>query len=231
MQLLRTRRSALIALATAGAIAGTVAPVATHMAGAANIHTVRTANSPSTGKPVAGGGTWIVNRPDAYYLGRAMPGRHFASQSRTAHGWFWGRATPIQLCGYVLPKSLNAAVLGHTANNCSQATKSKLSHRRAIGRDFNARVIKGKNKVTDGTSVSASTACTLYYNYFHGSNFAGGHNGGHWADRAGMIQAQVFYRFTTLDRKAAVVRDPKLGWGFVPLTCVRRPAKLYNDND
>jgi hypothetical protein len=39
------------------------------------------------------------------------------------------------------------------------------------------------------------------------------------------------YRFTTRDGQAAVVRDPALGWGFLPLGCVTRPTALYNDND
>lgn len=64
-----------------------------------------------------------------------------------------------------------------------------------------------------------------------GTNFDGGANGGHWADPAGTAGARVAYRFTTLDGRAAVVRDPALGWGFVPITCVNRPASLFNDND
>ncbi|MFD1052054.1 hypothetical protein ACFQ1S_44035 [Kibdelosporangium lantanae] len=42
--------------------------------GAGEVHQIKTAPSPSTGEPIAGGGSWIVNKPSGYYVGRAMPG-------------------------------------------------------------------------------------------------------------------------------------------------------------
>lgn len=48
---------------------------------------------------------------------------------------------------------------------------------------------------------------------------------------AGSAASSVQYRFTTRDGAAAVIRDPVLGWGFLPVGCVTRPAVLRNDND
>ncbi|MEU1417086.1 hypothetical protein [Streptomyces sp. NPDC005731] len=41
--------------------------------------------------------------------------------------------------------------------------------------------------------------------------------------------ATVMYRFTTRDGRAAVIRDPNRGWGFLPIGCVTLPSPLYND--
>ena len=37
--------------------------------------------------------------------------------------------------------------------------------------------------------------------------------------------------FTTLDGKAVEAKDPNLGWGFAPASCVGRPAQVFQDND
>jgi hypothetical protein len=210
----------------------TVAGVAVALAGqtvasAGHQHLIQTAPSPSTGQPVAGGGSWIVNKPSGYYIGRAMPGSVFDDEVTTSANWHFGRAsTTVNMCGWVLPGSMGAAA-GDTADSCSSTTQSNLAHRLSVGRDFNAPA----HQATDGTAVPANSACTLSYNYFYGSNFAGGANGGHWATAAGSPASTVMYRFTTLDGAAAVVRDPNLGWGFLPIGCVTRPGALYNDND
>lgn len=188
-------------------------------------HTVVTADSPSTGQPVTGGGSWIVNKPSGYYLGRTMPGTTFDNEVTSSSNWHYGRGYNPDMCGWVMPGSLGATV-DTVADSCSSDTESGLSHRLTVGKDYNA----AAHVAQDGSAVPAGS-CTLYYNYFVGTNFAGGANGGHWADAAGSASSTVYYRFTTLDGHAAVVRDPALGWGFVPLGCVTRPGQLYNDDD
>jgi hypothetical protein len=191
------------------------------------LHTVITAPSPSTGEPVRGGGTWIVNKASGYYVGRVLPGGQFDNEETSPAGWHYGRAsTGVNMCGWAMPGSLGTT-LGTVADSCSAATRDMLRHRTNIGRDFNA----AAHQATDGTPVPTNTACTLFLNYFHGTNFAGGANGGHWADPAGNPGPSVQYRFTTLDRQAVVVRDTTLGWGFLPIGCVQRPAALFNDDD
>jgi len=197
------------------------------LAGAVNVYLIQTAPSPSTGAPITGGGSWIVNKPSGYYLGRAMVGTRFEVDSTTSANWHYGRAIDtVNMCGYVMPGSMGS-LAGTASASCSTATSDMLLHRLNIGKNFNA----AAHIATDGSQVSAGN-CTVYYNYFYGTSFAGGANGGHWANAAGTTTAgYVFYRFETLDGGAAVVRDPNLGWGFVAASCVGRPATLYNDND
>ena len=208
------------------------------VAEAGNVYRIKTAPSPSNGEPILGGGSWIVNKPSGYYLGRAMPGTEFNVVDTTPKNWHFGRALDpaVNMCGWVQPGSMGTRV-GSAADSCSQATREYLRHRRNFGRDFNA----GSHKMGTGSPVT-SRSCSFFYNYFHGTNFRDGANGGHWANKApGMLtagtgkrnddKADVLYRFTTLDRKAVVVRDPKLGWGFVAASCVDRPGRTFNDND
>ncbi|GAA3453430.1 hypothetical protein [Dactylosporangium matsuzakiense] len=216
------RRMALLGAGgvTVAVLAGAQAAYAGHT------HAIQTAPSPSTGQPIAGGGSWIVNKPSGYYIGRAMPADTFDNEVTTTGNWHYGRAvTGVNMCGWVLPGSLGAD-RGDVADSCSAATREALSHRRTVGRDYNA----AAHEATDGSAAPAVSGCTLYYNYFHGSDFAA--NGGHWANpAAGGIGATVRYRFTTNDGAAAIVRDDVQGWGFVPIGCVTRPARLFNDND
>ncbi len=192
---------------------------------AGNVWTIQTANSPSTGQPIAGGGSWIVNKPSGYYLGRALPGWEFDNEYTTPANWHYGRAiTGVNMCGWVMPGSMGSYVRT-VADSCSAATRDWLSHRLTIGRDFNAPA----HQAGDGTPAPANPSCTLYYNYFYGTDYP--NNGGHWANPAGAVQSTVYYRFTTRDGGAVVVRDPVLGWGFLPIGCVQRPTALYNDND
>ncbi len=217
---LSVRPTRLFAAATAVLLAA-VAP-----AHAGNIWVIKTAPSPSTGTPILGGGSWIVNKPSGYYIGRAMVGSQFDVVETTAANWHYGRAiTTVNMCGWLMPGSMDRRV-GSQPDSCSAATKEVLKHRRNIGKDFNAR----RHLAADGTMVSTKGSCEVYYNYFYGTDFAG-NNGGHWADPAGIAASSVAYRFTTLDGGAAVVRDPFLGWGFVSTSCIDRPANLHNDDD
>ena len=210
----RRTTAALVLVASTALLAG-AGP-----AYAGPVHEVQTAMSPSTGEPIRGGGTWLVNKPSGYYLGRALPGQRFEDEDTSPAGWHYGRG-PL-FCAWAMPGSLGADA-GTVADNCGD--ESPMAHRRTIGADFNAPA----HEATDGTPVPADVSCTVHLNYLQGDDFAG--NGGHWADPAGHPGASVRYRFTTRDGKAVVVRDEVLGWGFLPVGCVTRPAELFNDND
>jgi hypothetical protein len=208
-------------------LAGAAALVLAAPAYAGNIWVIKTAPSPSTGQPIVGGGSWIVNKPSGYYIGRAMVGTKFDVVSTTSSNWHYGRAIDtVNMCGWVMPGSMNYQV-GSQADSCSATSGVVLdmAHRLYIGKDFNAPA----HDATDGTSIPAGS-CAFYYNYFYGSNFSS--NGGHWNNYAGNTSAgYVMYRFTTRDGGARVVRDPNLGWGFVPSWCVGTTSTVYNDND
>jgi hypothetical protein len=211
----------LAPLVAAAALTGLASTPAT----AGNVWQIKTAHSPTTGSPIAGGGSWIVNKPSGYYLGRSLPGWEFDNEQTTAANWHYGRAiTRLNMCGWAMPGSMGTLVRS-VSDSCSDTTQSTLSHRLTVGRDFNAPA----HAAGDGTASPANTGCTLYYNYFYGTDFTS--NGGHWADPAGAPSGTVMYRFTTRDGQAAVVRDSNLGWGFLPIGCVTRPSDLYNDND
>ena len=219
----RRRRTgaAILALASAGGLV----LAGTSSASAGSEHLIQTADSPSTGAPVTGGGSWIVNKPSGYYLGRAMVGSTFDDEVTSGANWHYGRAiTGVDMCGWVMPGSMGAGV-GSTADTCSSDTESQLTHRTYIGRDFNA----AAHATDHGTDEPANPACTVYFNYFHGSDYAS--NGGHWSDPAGSASSTVGYRFTTRDGQAVVIADPVRGWGFLPIGCVTRPAQLFNDDD
>jgi hypothetical protein len=218
----RRRRptAAILGLLTALSLAAGAGPAL-----AGNVWTIQTAPSPSTGAPIVGGGTWIVNKPSGYYLGRELPGWQFDDEQTTAGNWHWGRAiSRVDMCGWAMPGSMGSFVQS-VADSCSAATQSTMSHRLDVGENFNAPA----HATGDGTAIPANPGCALYYNYFYGTSFPG--NGGHWADSPGNASSTVYYRFTTRDGGAAVVRDPNLGWAFVPIGCVNIDIPVYNDND
>jgi hypothetical protein len=222
----RTRRRrraglmlAVLSLLGASAVAGATPALA------GNVWTITTALSPSTGQPIVGGGSWIVNKPSGYYLGRELPGWSFDDEQTTSANWHWGRAiSQIDMCGWAMPGSMGS-LTGSVADSCSTTTQSTMSHRLYIGENFNAPA----HDAGDGTAIPANTGCALYYNYFYGTSFPD--NGGHWADSPGNASSTVYYRFTTRDGAAAVVRDPNYGWAFIPISCVDIDIPVYNDND
>jgi len=219
----RSRSGTILALLLA--LLGVTAVVGAAPALAGNVWIIQTAPSPTTGQPVTGGGSWIVNKPSGYYLGREMPGWQFDDEQTTADNWHWGRAiSQIDMCGWAMPGSMGS-LYSSTADSCSTTTQSTMSHRDDIGMNFNLPAHAGG----DGTAIPANTGCTIDYNYFYGTNFPS--NGGAWANAAGPASSTVYYRFTTRDGQAAVVRDPVYGWGFLPIGCVDIDIPVYNDND
>jgi hypothetical protein len=219
----RSRSGTLLALLLA--LLGVTAVVGAAPALAGNVWVIQTAPSPSTGAPVTGGGTWIVNKPSGYYIGREMPGWLFDDEQTTSANWHWGRAiSQVDMCGWAMPGSMGS--LDETvSDSCSTTTQSSMSHRLYIGKNFNAPA----HATGDGTAIPANSGCALYYNYFYGTSF--GSNGGNWADSPGNASSTVYYRFTTLDGGAAVVRDPVYGWAFISTGCIDIDIPVYNDND
>jgi hypothetical protein len=219
------RRAAAVAACAAALFA------AMPSAGAGPIYTIKTAPSPSSqGGPIEGGGSWITNKPSGYYVGRAMVGSRFNLVPGRGETWHYGRAIDtVDMCGWIMPGSLGTQ-RGREADSCSNATLDVIKHRRSIGKDFNAKA----HAMQTGTAVVAtnSPSCIFHYNYFHGTDFARGANAGHWANAAGRMTAgTVLYRFTTLDGGAVEAKDPNLGWGFAPASCVGRPPQVFNDDD
>ena len=171
-------------------------------------------------------GAWIQNKSCGYWIGTAIGGGTFDSHKHTASWYRYGRhggASP-NMCGWI-PQNSVENPSGTVPDSCSEETERRLAHRVRIGRDFNAVA----HSTDHGAPVPANQTCTLYYNYFRGSDLL--HDGGAWANPAGSPQPTVLYRYTTRDCGAVVVRDPVLGWGFLPRECVQRPATLYNDDD
>jgi hypothetical protein len=216
-------------LLAATAVVGLSTFAVTSPALAGNVWAIQTAPSPSTGSAIEGGGSWIVNKPSGYYLGRAVVGSEFDVVQTSGANWHYGRAiSTVNMCGWVMPGSMWYKI--RTVNDsCSEATKSTLWHRLYIGKDFNAPA----HATGDGTDVWASN-CPVYLNYFYGTDFAS--NGGRWNHYAGTVTGVVKYRFTTRDGGARVVRVPSttaggIGWGFMPSSCVPRSSAVYNDND
>lgn len=171
-------------------------------------------------------GAWIQNKSCGYWIGTAMGGGTFDSHESTSTWYRFGRhggGSP-NMCGWIPPNSVQSPS-GTVPDSCSEETKNRLRHRVRIGRDFNAPA----HQAVDGTEVPANPACTMYYNYFSGSDLL--NDGGRWANPAGVPQGTVRYRYTTRDCGAVVVRDYVLGWGFLPRACVQRPTILHNDDD
>ncbi|WP_279579705.1 hypothetical protein [Fodinicola feengrottensis] len=151
----RTRRNLVFVLATAAAAGLVVQAPAT----AGHVHVIQTANSPSTGQPVLGGGSWIVNKPSGYYVGRAMAGSVFDDEVTSSGNWHFGRAsTTVDMCGWVMPGSLGGS-LGDTADTCSTTTQNAISHRRTVGKDYN----QPAHATGDGTAAAANTGCVVQF--------------------------------------------------------------------
>ena len=139
------RKDVVVLAATIALLAGSAPAYAGH------VHGIQTADSPSTGRPIEGGGSWIVNKNNGYYLGRAMVGSSFDDEYTDGGNWHYGRAvTTVDMCGWVMPGSMGAG-RGDVADSCSTATRERISHRRAFGRDFNARA----HEAVTGTAAPA----------------------------------------------------------------------------
>lgn len=80
-------------------------------------------NSPTTGAPITGGGSWITNKQSGYCLGRSPAGWEFDNALTTPAHWHYGRAvTGLDMCGRAMPGSM-AAPVRTVSDSCSDATK------------------------------------------------------------------------------------------------------------
>ncbi|MCU1691695.1 MAG: hypothetical protein JWM64_786 [Frankiales bacterium] len=218
-----TLRRTLLAVLSAAAVVTPVAVAGPALAG--NVYRIKASVPSPTDpehKPIPAGGSWLINKPSGYYLGQALGGTRFDVVGSTRANYHYGRAIDgVNMCAWIVPGAAGTKVTTRTSD-CSAATREKLTHRLLFGKDYNADA-----HAADTGSSAPTTGCQLSYNYFHGTTFTGGT----LSKPVGAVGAKVLYRFTTRDGKAAVVRDPRLGWGFVPRACVKPAYKLWNTND
>ncbi|MFE8596986.1 hypothetical protein [Archangium violaceum] len=212
---------------TQAAIVAVLFTASTVVAG--NIWTIQTAPNPSgptTGQPIAGGGAWITNKPQGYYIGRIMVGQRFNVQETSPANWHFGRAMDtVNMCGWTMPGSM-ATKVGSTSDSCSAATRSALFQRLTIGKNFSS---AGNTYAVIGATA---TNCPFYYNYFYGTDYP--NNEGAWANSVYGVNytGRVDYRYQTRQGGAYVVRDANSIWGFMPSYCVALDHYgVFNDPD
>ncbi|MBV1854311.1 hypothetical protein [Catellatospora tritici] len=172
-------------------------------------------------------GTWLQNKPCGYFVGTAMAGSSYDVHQTNSSNYHFGRNYGNNnICGWIPPGALSATPTGTAAASCSDATRDAMSHRRAIGYNFNA----AAHAATDGSAITVNPACGAYYNYYTTSAYSDGS----LRDYAGTPGSEVRYRFTTNgSNPAIVVRDYTIGWVLMDRDCVInwRGLTFYNDND
>lgn len=165
-------------------------------------------------------GTWMQNKVCGYWIGMAMAGSsfdvHLTQSSNYHYGRVWGSNN---ICAWIPPGALSDDPTGTAPESCSAATMEAMSHRRAIGDDFDYPPHDPSAGV--GWPITVDPSCTAYYSYFTTSTLLDGAA----RNPAGHPAAEIRYRYTangsdpTLGRMAAV-RDATLGWIFFPRSCV-----------
>lgn len=219
----RLPRLLLVALVAAASVL-----VGADSATAVNRWTIQ-ANSP---KPEVCGnsgtipaGTWLQNKPCGYAIGTALAGWAFDNHETTPSNYHYGRIHGTNnFCAWIPPGAL-AQYQGSVPASCSATTRERLWHRRSFGYNFNAPA----HAKADGSWIAVRPGCYTFYNYFNSSAF----DSGSLRDFAGYSQSQVAYRYTANGGQAMMVRDPAIGWVFMPLWCVTnwQGVTFYNDND
>lgn len=221
----RSTRGITLAVAAAAALI-----VGQSQAQAVNTFTVQ-ANSPKPAVCDNSGtipaGTWIQNTPCGYFVGEAMANSPFDDQETSGADFHYGRDHgDANLCGWIPPGALSASPIGTADPSCSSTTESAEAHRLTFGHNFNA----PKHAATDGSAITVSAGCQEDYNYFTTSDFTAGS----LRDPAGTSGTTVMYRYTANgDGSVMEVRDPSIGWVFMPISCVTNwdGVSFYNDND
>jgi len=198
------------------------------VSGMKDVYVIKTATYGPDIDPIQGGGTWILNRPNGYYVGRLLSGEQFVSEFIFEDGSHFGRTLGVsEICGYVLKSSLDK-VVGQREQSCSQESVAEMFHRMSIGKDY---ATPASKRSTDGVPVRVtSDSAILYYNYYFGSDFP--YNGGHWEEPSPHpLNTTVNYVYSSLDGLAAIVQDRIHGLGFVSIDDIEKPSVVYNDND
>lgn len=197
----------------------------------------------------AGGGVILANMAGGYYMGRLMPGWGFDRQGGWVHKDFnnsdyaWAMAYGhSDACLWVGPSAGKRdfthdkwATPGRPGrpNKCNAAQREWLGAGRGIniGSHFNC---PPGNAAKHGTEKKLLKDAPFYWNLsWRGGTM--GYNGGPLHDRVNPTAApiwtqdgkirkgtSVWYRYTTLDKKAIVAFVPGVGWGFFPIGVLNR---------
>ena len=173
------------------------------LASAANRHTIASASQ---------GYRDITNVPNGYFLGRAYTGWTVDNHKTSGDGFFYtrvyGGSDGANICGWLSPGSL-AGPAKSVPDSCQDSNAIKA--RTAIGTGFNCAENAG---CKDGKKVNVSCSDNRVWANYSGGGFP---NGFH--KQVGTA-TQPYYRFTTRDGAAAVVRVDGLGWGFMRKGCI-----------
>jgi hypothetical protein len=193
-----------------------------------HLYEIRAAYKPPPNSgPVEGGGTWIANKPNGYYMGFAKEGSHFELAFTSRRGWHFGRIIyTVNLCGWIVPDAIHLKHPVHKVKpTCSASDRYLFWDRSTFGEEFN----HGPGGEGDGTKVEVTDTCSFYRNYFHG-NHLHPHKSGlvTHLHRQSLEHSKVHYRFSTKTGNAAVARVAMagLGWGFiVPVSSIVWPSR------
>jgi len=186
-------------------------------------------------------GTWITN-PQGYYLGRAFGHDKIkivsasSANSPIPSAIIQERgARHITVCGYLAPGAVSRPENTSSQhrfgqqNPCSRKL-GKLASRYSFGKDFNC----PPHQCVDGaptTQMSLTAKCNdkVYYNYIprtqNSAYVASTKAKGRFYDYAGKVKpgSKIYYRYTTLDNTAVVVRvEGKRNWLYEKESCVRK---------
>lgn len=173
-------------------------------------------------------GTWLQNKPCGYWIGTAVAGSSFDVHQTNPSGYHYGRSHGNNnICAWIPPGALSSEPTGTAPASCGEATKDRIVHRMAIGRDFNA----PPHQATDGSPITVDPNCGggAYANYYTSSDY----DTGALRDPVGVPSAEVRYRFTTYgENPAIVIRDPNpaIGWAFMDRDCVTDWRDVVFDN-
>ncbi len=181
-----------------------------------------------------GGGAWIINKNEGYYIGRAFNGDQLLQVS-TDNNHIYGliRAHPFKdnrvtyKCGFIkdgigqlIPDGMQPIERYSSTDISKYQTCEK--HKSSIRYRYNIGIEESFNCIprgcVDGTTSTklAETKCSrkLYYNLFTVGGIPRGY------DVAGTQTSNIHYRFTTTNGKWAVVRSDQLGWGYMQKRCI-----------
>jgi len=178
-------------------------------------------------------GGWLANKSCGYVMGTAIAGTRFDVHTTTANNFHFGRwraGDGSNFCAFLVPGALDTSHSTSIAASCSDDTSEHLSHRRTVGRDFDAAPHTGNGAIIVRINPAA---CTGYYNYFVDSTYASGR----LHDPVGFaLPSTGGYRYSTNDLGASMIRVDALGetiWLFVARSCIasQLPSGLNNEND
>jgi hypothetical protein len=181
-----------------------------------------------------GKGHWVASELDGYYIGRIFRKDNFSLmkdgdyQGLGAYGEILPEnSNQPRMCGWLIERALR--YIGHGGQyprntGCDPYLK-QLKDPSTFTKGLNGR----PSEYVDGAPTKLTAKCNreAWYNFaarrkgFNNLSFPRGVTGLY--DRAGKLKKKgtYYYRYTTPDGKAAVIRDPyKYGWIFVDKKCI-----------